>query len=294
MASPPIIQGHPTSSASIPLISPQEFTAAASKLRFFFEKKGFLEVHTQNRLSILAACEDPKTVATYNYAGNVWPLPQTGQMWLEYELLKNPEVPGVFCMSTSYRNEENPVEGRHNLIFPMFEWELHGTMKDLTNLEAELLEFLGFGSKDSFPHKNYLDLTKQYDTKMLECEHEEKMEEDFGPVVFLENFPEYTHPFWNMKRNNDGETAKKVDVILHGFETIGSAERSCDPEQMREAFHSIENGEYAKLLYNKFTKERVDAELEDFFAHKFFPRSGAGMGMTRFIRALKKSNLLYT
>ena len=58
--------------------------------------RGFQEVHTQNRLSILAACEDPTTVATYEYAGEVWPLPQTGQMWLEYELLNNPKVPGFF------------------------------------------------------------------------------------------------------------------------------------------------------------------------------------------------------
>ena len=69
------------------LISPQKFTDTVGLLRSFFLNKGFLEVHTQNRLSILAACEDPFNVATYNYAGQVWPLPQTGQMWLEHELL---------------------------------------------------------------------------------------------------------------------------------------------------------------------------------------------------------------
>ncbi len=42
-----------------------------------------IENMTQSRLSILAACEDPTTISTYNYAGEVWPLPQTGQMWLE-------------------------------------------------------------------------------------------------------------------------------------------------------------------------------------------------------------------
>ena len=105
------------------LINPTKFTHSTGLLRSFFLDKGFEEVHTQNRLSILAACEDPFNVATYNYAGQVWPLPQTGQMWLEYELLKNPEVPGFFCLSTSYRNEPNPVEGRHDKIFPMFEFE---------------------------------------------------------------------------------------------------------------------------------------------------------------------------
>ena len=43
------------------LISPQKFTETVGLLRSFFLDKGFLEVHTQNRLSILAACEDPFT-----------------------------------------------------------------------------------------------------------------------------------------------------------------------------------------------------------------------------------------
>ena len=79
-------------------IKPCEFHAVVKKLRAFFESKGYLEVHTQSRLSILAACEDPTTISTYNYAGEVWPLPQTGQMWLEHELLNNPDVPGFFCL----------------------------------------------------------------------------------------------------------------------------------------------------------------------------------------------------
>ena len=81
------------------LINPQKFTDTVGLLRSFFLEKGFLEVHTQNRLSILAACEDPFNVATYNYASQVWPLPQTGQMWLEHELLTKPDRKGFFCVS---------------------------------------------------------------------------------------------------------------------------------------------------------------------------------------------------
>ena len=73
------------------LINPQKFTDTVGLLRSFFLDKGFLEVHTQNRLSILAACEDPFNVATYNYAGETWPLPQTGQMWLEHQLHSKPD-----------------------------------------------------------------------------------------------------------------------------------------------------------------------------------------------------------
>ena len=46
------------------LINPEKFTEAVTLLRDFFLARNFQEVHTQNRLSILAACEDPTTVAT--------------------------------------------------------------------------------------------------------------------------------------------------------------------------------------------------------------------------------------
>jgi hypothetical protein len=46
------------------LIDPQKFTDAVGRLRSFFLGKGFQEVHTQNRLSIQAACADPTTVST--------------------------------------------------------------------------------------------------------------------------------------------------------------------------------------------------------------------------------------
>jgi len=250
-------------------------------------------VHTQNRLSIMAACEDPKTIASYNYHGQVWPLPQTGQMWLEYELLHKPDVPGYFCVSTSYRNEPHPVEGRHCIIFPMFEFELPGGMDELIKVEAELLEYLGFGEKESFPQGDYEDVAKEYGVKELENEHEAQICKDYGPIFFLNHFPEYTSPFWNMKRNKDNaEISEKVDVLMHGMETIGSAERSCNPKEMRDTFYSIENGKYAQRLFDMFGKERVEAELEEFLEFEFFPRCGGGIGVTRMIRAMQLSNLI--
>jgi len=274
----------------------KEFDAAVQKLREFFKGKGFIEVHTQNKLSILAACEDPTTMATYNYNGNVWPLPQTGQMWLEHYLLDNPEEKGFFCLSTSYRNEPNPVPGRHDLIFPMFEFETKGDMDDLIQLEKELLEHLGFKKEmypnNVYPEDDYNDVAKKYEVDILEHEHETRLEQDHGPVFFLKNFPERTSPFWNMARNDEAKTAKKVDVILHGIETIGSAQRSCDKESMRKQFNEISNGEYANTLFAQFSKERVLSEMNDFMSKEFFPRYGGGIGMTRMIRAMKMSNLI--
>ncbi len=252
------------------------------KMRAFFLQKGFIEVPTQSRLSILAACENPHSITTFNYSGEVWPLPQTGQMWLEHELLQNPEWPGCFCISTSYRQEKNPIPGRHELIFPMFEFESKGGMKELLQLESELLEYLGF---DQPVEVNYDDVCEEYGgVKILEDEHESRMWKEKSSVVSLQYFPRRTNPFWNMK-NKDGEIFNKVDVILYGQETIGSAERSSDVEKMREMFYTIEDGKYCEKLFELFGKERVEKELELFLEYDFFPRFGGGIGMTRLARA---------
>ena len=274
----------------------QDFHNAVQKMREFFISKNFFEVHTQTKLSILAACEDPSTMSTYNYGGAVYPLPQTGQMWLEHYLLDNPEVPGFFCLSTSYRNEPNPVPGRHDLIFPMFEFETRGDMNDMIALESELLQHLGFKvdmyPNNVYPEGDYDDVAKKYGVEILEHEHETQLEKDHGPVYFLKNFPERTSPFWNMNRHEGNTHAKKVDVIIHGIETIGSAERSCDKEMMRKRFNEISDGEYANTLFAQFTKERVLGEMNQFLSKEFFPRFGGGIGMTRMIRAMKLSNLI--
>jgi aspartyl/asparaginyl-tRNA synthetase len=260
------------------------YSDIVNKLRSFCLDKGFCEVSTQDRLSILAACEDPDTVATYNYMGEVWPLPQTGQMWLEYELLTKPDLPGVFCVSTSYRNEQNPVPGRHKLIFPMFEFELKGDISKLREFEIELLEYLSFGKRDSFYYKKYDELKKFYKTHELTYKDENKMLKDFGPVVFCSDFPEYTSPFWNMKKKNT-DYSNKIDVIIEGNETIGSAERSTNPDQMAKQFYTISGGKYAQKLFELFGRTRVENELKEFLSLEFFPRCGGGIGLTRLISA---------
>ena len=262
------------------LIDPKKYTDAVTELRSFFLSKNFYEVHTQNRLSILAACEDPETVATYNYGNNIWPLPQTGQMWLEYELLSNPKAEGFFCVSTSYRAEPNPVPGRHETIFPMFEFEMKGGVKELEEMEIELCQWLGIPLSVG-NIRTYDQWCQDYDTKALDHEHEKAISRGM-----ITDFPEWTSPFWNMARNTDG-TSKKIDVILGGMETIGSAERSTDKEQMRDTFYTISDGQYAQLIIDLFGRSRVEKELEDFLSFDFFPRSGGGIGVTRLISALQ-------
>ena len=258
------------------------YNELVQKMRDFFLQKGFIEVPTQSRLSILAACENPHSITTYNYCGEVWPLPQTGQLWLEHELLRNPHWEGVFCISTSYRQEKDPIPGRHELIFPMFEFESKGNMKDMIKLEAELLAHLGF---DAPVEVNYDDVCQEYGgVSILEDEHESKMWKEKGAVVSLQHFPLRTNPFWNMFHKGNDIFAK-VDVILYGQETIGSAQRSTNVEEMKHNFYNIEDGKYCAKLFELFGKERVEKELDEFLSYEFFDRFGGGIGMTRLARA---------
>jgi len=271
------------------MLETKAYHQVVSKMRDFFAKKGFVEAPAQSRLSILAACEDPTTISQFRFGGEIWPLPQTGQMWLEYELLTHPEFVGVFCISTSYRDEKNPIPGRHDKIFPMFEFESRGELADLITLEKELLAHLGFGSRSG--QVDYQKVAEFYGAETLEAEHETSMATDFAPILFLTNFPFASHPFWNMKNQGNGIFAK-VDAILHGMETIGGAERSCDAAEMRKNFYAVSEGQYAQKLFELFGQERVEQELSRYLAFPMTPRFGAGIGITRMVRALKKEGIL--
>jgi aspartyl/asparaginyl-tRNA synthetase len=260
----------------------KRFHDATMRLRKFFAGRGFVEVPVQSRLSILAACEDPYTVSMFTFAGQTWPLPQTGQMWLEYELLTHPQWPGVFCASTSYRNEPRPIPGRHDLVFPMFEFEAQGNVADLVALETALIGELGM---DAPRILEYNAVCERYESAAVGAREEELLEQEYGCPVILTRFPFRSHPFWNMKEIGD-RLFNKVDVILHGMETIGSAERSCNPDQMRANFHGVSHGGYARKLFELFGEERVMGELNAYLGLDLFPRFGGGIGMTRLARAL--------
>ena len=265
-----------------------------NELRDFFRARNYVEVPVQSRLSILAACEDPFTVSKFTFSGEEWPLPQTGQMWLEHELLTNPDFEGVYCISTSYRNEPNPIPGRHDLIFPMFEFEGRGDMKELAIILYGILEHLKFiksveeiGSvklhrKQVATHK-YNHLKILFKTEELTHKHEEQLDD----IAAIQYFPRSSNPFWNMKQG-ENDLFHKIDIILGGIETIGSAEREVDPKIMRANFYSITNGEYAKTMFDKFGKERVMKELNRYLDLPMTPRFGGGIGLTRLIRYFQR------
>ena len=86
-------------------------------------------------------------------------------------------------------------------------------------------------------------------------------------------------------RTNYSKSGKTCDDEIC-FGTREENNPEIDIDQMRDTFHTITDGAYSNLLYELFTKERVEAELEKFLEFDFFPRVGGGIGMTRMIAAL--------
>ncbi len=282
----------------IPRVCPHQYSHTLKLLRGFFGKKEFLEVPTSHQMKVLASCEDPQNAAFFDFLGTKYPMMQTSQLYLEHELLSEfkhrPDQfsGGFYSINPSFRAEPNPQEGRHHYSFQLLEFEGYGGMDQLTQTHRELLSHLGYGEANSFPEVDYEEMCKKYNTDELEAEHELQLEKDYGPVVLLKCFPLRTSPFWNMEMNEDMTVANKIDVILNGVEVIGSASRSCNPQQMWKMFHTISGGEYAKLLCKQFGKKRVEEELKKYLGFEMCPRYGAGIGIFRLMKSLEQEKLL--
>ena len=65
--------------------------------------------------------------------------------------------------------EKDPIPGRHELIFPMFEFESKGDINDMRKMEEELLIHLGFGAPDRVFYNSMCD---KYDVQILENREE--------------------------------------------------------------------------------------------------------------------------
>ena len=281
------------------IIEPQDFDKLIKKLRGFFMQNGYMETFPQPRLSILAACEDPKTVRSFNFAGEIWPLPQTNQMHLEKILMENSKtIDGVHTITASYRDEANPIEGRHLKSFEMFEAEHKGDFTHLLKTLSELMVYLKLANKEEdIPFFTYNELCEKYNTEILEAEHEQLIWEEYGDVVGITYFPKRSSPFFNMGfAKNDEKTGEelyyKCDLIICGQETFGSAARSCDKDHMRKSFNTISGGMYSKLLFDEFGEERVLNELEEFLNLDMIERWGFGCGISRLMRAMKIKDIL--
>lgn len=260
------------------------YNEIAHELRSFFQEKlHYLEIPTHTKLSILS-CKNPSTATTFQHGHTLYPLPQSSQIQLEKALLTNPQLKGVFSLGTSYRHDPHPLPGRHDKLFPLFEFVGRGQLQDLRKIYSELLNFLGLPTPH---HVSYADRCQRYGKERLTPANEADIQRDLGNAVSLEYFTANADPFWTIKQQ-DYQSYNKLHLILHGMHTFSGAEHSCDAQAMRIRFKQFMKGEYAQQLMKQFGAERVEHELEDYLSLRLTPRFSGSTGLSRLARALNR------
>jgi aspartyl/asparaginyl-tRNA synthetase len=200
---------------------------------------------------------------------------------------------GYFAHNVSTRDESRAGDGRREFKFPLTEFEFENKTEEsgfdeLAEFLSKLIVHLGFPEPKLV---NYEDECSKFGVEDIEDKEEQALCDKYGPVVLLGKFPQRSDPFFNMRHAGNG-IYDKIDVIVHGFESAGTAVRSCNIEEMKENIKVQDSGEYLKTMYRYFGQDRVDAEIDEYTDYNFIPRCGGGLGMSRIIRGMKIEGLL--
>jgi len=258
-------------------------------VKFFCLERGFFECYVENEISIFSSWDDPFKIKTFKYNNNVVPFTQSNQIHLEYEMLKNPNRPGYFCITNIYDNSENSLSS-----YPIIEFILKGNMTALEIFEKELLMYLDYDKKFNCNEKDYSYISKKLNRNVSELSNDVKLKiyEKFGPVFLLKNYPEYVNMHWTTKKDLNYNTYNKIVVLLSGIEVIESYEKNTDKNEMLTNFKTLENGLYSKKLFESFGEKQVKEELDNYLTNNFFIRSVGKIYIDRLITSMLKEGLI--
>ena len=108
------------------LISPEKFTKTVDLLRSFFFAKRILEVHTQNRLSILAELVKTHSMLQHTIirtkSGST--SPDRSNVVRTRTIIRPLILRGFFVSPLRIDKNQMQFLIRHDIIFPMFEFEM--------------------------------------------------------------------------------------------------------------------------------------------------------------------------
>lgn len=113
-------------------------------IRKAMEKRGSVESYYNKITGGTGACENVPTAFILRNTQNLSFLSQTDQLLMEAEVLEY-DLPGVWTLGRSYRNEPRVGDGRHLSEFALLEFE--GRDMDLDDLLAFQQEILDLAMK---------------------------------------------------------------------------------------------------------------------------------------------------
>ena len=243
--------------------TPKAYQQTVNKLRAFFATRNYKEIDPHQYATTLLESH------TAHYApGKPGTVSQAHELSLEKALLQSPELlPGVFCLTDQ-----------------SCEFAARKDTNTAQTIGQALCQWLQLGDRSVHKESDYRFIADYYKTKFLSPAHEQAIWQDFSPIFTITDKPCVLNTCFTTLTQE--AHAKTTDTVLFGMSSVTSARRSCDPEDMREAFYTVSNGEYAKSLFELFGESRVMGGLEKFLVHNFFPRYGGSIGIPQLMQAI--------
>ena len=152
--------------------------------------------------------------------------------------------------------------------------------------------------------KNYSYISKQYGITLIDENNNTnnnvykniltKIKKDYGPVLFIQNYPLYTYPFWNIKYDEKNKIARKINIFLDGNDTITTSEKSCSHKEIKQLYNNINNNLSYPYSIDDLTENSkiINRELNDYLKNDFMPRYGGTIKIDLLTQAMDNNKLL--
>ena len=271
--------------ASLP-INPFMYNYAANLIRFFFLDGNYIESYEQNKLCNLNSCINIYDACLYDMFKFCYALPQSNELWVDYQILMYSSQKGFFTYSTIYKNDFN---GLNNYIEQVIEFSLKGGMYDLEKLIRNLLDLFGFKNTFTFKSVDYNELIQDLQITDFTYKNFSMLNDDPYTIYFIKGFNKNAYVKWNDYFDVKNNCYNKLLLICRGKELICGSQKSESVDEMRENF--MKTKDFSKKC-EFFLEERVIGELNSYLELQFFKRCTGTICFKNLIHLLEQENLI--
>jgi hypothetical protein len=267
-------------------INPFTYNYVANAIRFFFLGNDYIESYEQNKLSNLNSCNNIFNACLYDMFNFCYSLPQSNELWMDYQILNNSNQTGFFCYSTVYTND---IYGIKNNIEQIIDFSLIGGMYEVEKLVRNLLEILGLKNIFNFKTYEYSKLLKELNINELRESDYNKISFTEKTICFIKNFQPNENIKWNDFYDENKKYYNKIIIICQGKLIVSCGQKSQTVEKMRENF--LKKKDFKKKC-EFFHEERVLGELNSYLDLHFVKRCTGSINLKNLMDILISENLV--
>jgi hypothetical protein len=267
-------------------INPFTYSYVANAIRFFFLDNDYIESYEQNKLSNLNSCNDIFNACLYDMFNFCYSLPQSNELWLDYQIMKYHNEKGFFSYSTVYTND---IHGINNNIEQIVDFSLCGGMYELEKIVRNLLDTIGLKNIFNFKTYEYTNLLKELNINELKEIDYDKILCDEKTIFFIKNFQKNENIKWNDFYDTNNKYYNKIIIVCCGKVLISCGQKSESVDQMREKYL---NKKDFKKKCEFFHEERVIDELNSYLDMPFKKRCTGSIHLKNLMNLLISEDLV--